>query len=224
MHSALTSEDMPAFSLALAGFNAAQNSSVMTSVLKVTDNLQSALERFRFDARLVDLAERQVPDARHRLAHVLKLTEDAAHHTMDLVDQSCPLVDTIAHEAQRLLLLLKRPLGADEGLRVEVERFLANSLQNMKTVRSRLADVLLAQGYQDLSGQIIRSVMKLVDEVEQALGELMRIGELHPRTEAATATTITAVSGYGPIVPGVDHGQAVSGQQDVDAMLSGLGM
>jgi chemotaxis protein CheZ len=222
MHSALKCNDMPAFGVALAGFNAVQNSTVMTSVLKVTGNLQSALERFRWDARLVDLAERQVPDARHRLAHVLKLTEDAAHHTMDLVDQSCPLVDTIAHEARRLQLLLKRPIGADEGLRVDIERFLASSQEKMTTVRARLADVLLAQGYQDLSGQIIRSVMKLVDEVERALGELLRIGD--PQSHGEAVKTIGATSGYGPLVPGVDHGQAVSGQQDVDAMLSGLGM
>ena len=41
------------------------------------------------------MRHRQVPDARQRLAHVLKLTDDAAHHTMDLVDQSCPLVDAV---------------------------------------------------------------------------------------------------------------------------------
>jgi chemotaxis protein CheZ len=222
MHSALVSQDMPAFSTALAGFNALQNSTVMTSVLKVTGDLQSALDRFRYDARLVDLAERQVPDARHRLAHVLKLTDDAAHHTMDLVDQSCPLVDTIAHEAERLQLLVKRPLGADEGLRVDVERFLRHSLDNMKTVRARLSDVLLAQGYQDLSGQIIRSVMKLVDELELALGDLVRIGDI--QHDSGPEPDVGPLTGFGPVVPGVEHGQSVSGQQDVDAMLSGLGM
>ena len=74
----------------------------MTSVRKVRGDLQAALERFRSDSRLPELTERQVPDARLRLAHVLKLTDDAAHRTMDLVDQSCPLVDAVAHEAQRL--------------------------------------------------------------------------------------------------------------------------
>jgi chemotaxis protein CheZ len=140
---------------------------------------------------------------------------------MDLVDQSCPLVDTVAHEAERLQLLIKRPLGPDEGLRVDLERHLAQTLQSMKQVRSRLADVLLAQGYQDLSGQIIRGVMKLVDELELALGKLVHIGNFkqdsQPRANASAAV-------LGPVVPGVEHGHTVGGQQDVDAMLSGLGM
>jgi chemotaxis protein CheZ len=222
MHAALQAEDEPAFEAAREGFNALQNSSLMTSVRKVTGDLQAALEQFRCDSRLVDLAERQVPDARHRLAHVLKLTDDAAHHTMDLVDQSCPLVDTIAHEAERLQALLQRS-PADRGAGGEVERFLAQSAAHMKTVRARLADVLLAQGYQDLSGQIIRSVMRLVDELEVALGDLVRLDSGAPGDAAKTSPAASAINAHGPMVPGIDHGPAVGDQQDVDAMLSGLG-
>ena len=53
---------------------------------KLTHDLQSALDRFRLDPRLLTLAEKEVPDARHRLDHVLKLTDEAAHRTMDLVE------------------------------------------------------------------------------------------------------------------------------------------
>jgi chemotaxis protein CheZ len=222
MHAALLAQDTAAFGAAMADFNALQNATVMTSVRKVTGDLQAALERFRCDARLVELAQRQVPDARLRLAHVLKLTADAAHHTMDLVDQSCPLVDAVAHEAERLQLLVKRPLGPDEGLRGDIERFLAQSRSNMKTVRARLCDVLLAQGYQDLSGQIIRNVIKLVDELELALGDLIRIENFPHALETADAAA--PGSAYGPVVPGVEHGHTVNGQQDVDAMLIGLGI
>ena len=53
--------------------------------------------------------------------------------------------------------------------------FLKQAGTSMAAVRSNLAEVLLAQGYQDLSGQIIGGVMTLVDELEEALGELVRI-------------------------------------------------
>ena len=59
----------------------------------LTANAQSALARFRVDARLERLAEQEVPDARKRLTHVVKLTDEAAHRTLDLVEQSGPLVD-----------------------------------------------------------------------------------------------------------------------------------
>lgn len=222
MHVALASQDEQGFALALRGFNALQDSSVMTSVRKVTGDLQAALEQFRSDSRLVDLAERQVPDARTRLAHVLKLTDDAAHHTMDLVDECAPLVDAMAQAAGRLQLLVKGLVGTDEHLRADIEAFMMQSATHLKTVRARLADVLLAQGYQDLSGQIIRSVMKLVDELEVGLGDLVGIGNI--AASGVDQRPERVPSGLGPVVPGVEHGETVGGQDDIDAMLSGLGM
>jgi chemotaxis protein CheZ len=215
MHAALAAGDEAAFSAAMRGFNGLQDSSVMTSVRKVRGDLQAALERFRAESRLAEMAERQVPDARQRLAHVLKLTDDAAHHTMDLVDQSCPLVDAVAHEAQRLQDL--------PDLSANVSRFLQQTQAHMKTVRARLTDVLLAQGYQDLSGQIIRNVMQLVVELEVALGDLVRIDRFEFDGGTMTSPALPAAAGaYGPVVPGVGHGETVGGQEDIDAMLSGL--
>jgi len=81
--------------------------------------------------------------------------------------------------------------------------------------------VLLAQGYQDLTGQIIRSVMKLVGELELALANLARLsGDV---VEHATMGDNPS-AGQGPAVPGVSKGDHASGQTDVDALLSGLGM
>jgi chemotaxis protein CheZ len=138
---------------------------------------------------------------------------------MDLVEQCCPLADRLAQEAERLLGLQE----ADESpqqLRLRVTAFLQQAGTGMAVVRSNLAEVLLAQGYQDLSGQIIRGVMTLVDELEEALGELVRIAG----SDAAGRGGGSTLSGHGPVVPGINHGPAVGGQQDVDALLSDLGM
>jgi chemotaxis protein CheZ len=224
MHRALGADDAPAFHAALEGFNAAQESGLMSGVRKVASDLQAALEQFRTDSRLVDLAERQVPDARQRLLHVLKLTDDAAHHTMDLVDQCCPLVEQAADAATRLLSPHSGSGNRSKPYWSEVEAFLIETVGHMKLVRSRLAEVLLAQGYQDLSGQILRSVMTLVDELEVALGDLVRIGNLQGSSAPGSVGAADGPGkGFGPVVPGVAHGASVSGQQDVDAMLSGLG-
>jgi chemotaxis protein CheZ len=82
--------------------------------------------------------------------------------------------------------------------------------------------VLLAQGFQDLSGQIIRGVMKLVSELELALTDLVRLSKSGPR--GPNPLSDETRRGFGPVVPGINNGPAVSGQQDVDALLSGLGM
>src|SRR5688572_25445594 len=142
---------------------------------KLTHDLQSALDRFRLDPRLLTLAEKEVPDARHRLDHVLKLTDEAAHRTMDLVEKSAPLAERTAKDVAEIVELWKRfrarKIAVDEFQRM-IERmdvFLDAARGDMDQVRGNLSEVLLAQGFQDLSGQIIRGVMKLVTELELAM-------------------------------------------------------
>jgi chemotaxis protein CheZ len=187
---------------------------------KLTTDLQAALERFRIDSRLVDLAEKEVPDAKHRLDHVLKLTDEAAHRTMDLVEQSCPIADRTSREAGEIIVLWRkfraRKIAVDEfrSMLQRLDGFLESARTDMEKVRGNLAEVLLAQGYQDLSGQIIRGVMTL------ELVRLSKTGE----PQAARPTTGDTRRGFGPAIPGIKNGPTVSGQQDVDALLSGLGM
>lgn len=198
---------------------------------KLTGDLQSALDRFSVDSRLVDLAEKEVPDARQRLDHVLKLTDEAAHRTMDLVEQSGPLAERTAREAGEIAELWKkfrsRTIQVDEfrSMIDRLDAFLEASRVDMDQVRGNLSEVLMAQGYQDLSGQIIRGVMKLVSELETALVDLVRLSRTGPHAVAAPAAPSDGMHrGFGPAVPGIDNGPAVSGQQDVDSLLAGLGM
>jgi chemotaxis protein CheZ len=195
---------------------------------KLTHDLQAALERFRIDSRLVDLAEKEVPDARHRLDHVLKLTDEAAHRTMDLVEQSGPLAERTAQQAAEILPSWQRfrarnmKLDEFQGMVRRLDVFLEAARTDMGSVRNNLAEVLMAQGYQDLSGQIIRGVMKLVTELELALVELVRLSKTHG--DARRGLSDETRRGFGPVIPGIDNGPAVNDQQDVDALLSGLGV
>lgn len=184
---------------------------------RLTADLQAALDDFRRDSRLVQMAEQDVPDAQHRLAHVLRLTDDAAHRTLDLVEQSVPLAERTAQTARLL-----QAAGPSERQGADVEDFLAGSAQDMERLRTNLTEMLLAQGYQDLSGQILRSVMKLVQELELTLARLLRISGEGKHSTAARKTDALAPSG--PAVPGLAAGSAVGAQTDVDDLLTGLGL
>jgi chemotaxis protein CheZ len=206
---------------------------------KLSRDLNSALERFTFDARIVDLAEKDVPDARQRLAHVLKMTDEAAHKTMDLVEGACPLAERAGRSAAEIEPLWQafraRQIAPAEfrGMLERVDALLPAVQSDAESIRHNLNEVLLAQGYQDLTGQIIRGVMHLVEEVELALGDLVRIsasdsqlsppGPRPPRPPRPTQAEVTN-SGQGPTIPGIDRGPVVAAQEDVDALLSGLGM
>jgi chemotaxis protein CheZ len=217
LSAALAANDQQAFRKALSGFDSVRDGEVLTGVRKVTVELQSALQRFEVDSRLIGLAQRQVPDARRRLAHVIKLTSEAAHQTMDLAEQCTPLAERIGGDAVKMLESRASRAAAD----LEVTSFLQRVVESMQLLRSRLAEVRLAQGFQDLTGQIVGSVLGLVDELERALGELARI------TDAAggmAAKEQTISRGLGPAVPGVGKGEALAAQNDVDALLQTFGM
>lgn len=202
---------------------------------KLSRDLNSALERFTFDARIFDLAEKDVPDARQRLAHVLKMTDEAAHKTMDLVEGACPLAERAGKSAAEIEPLWQafraRQIAPAEfrGMLERVDALLPAVKQDAEAIRQNLNEVLLAQGYQDLTGQIIRGVMHLVGEVETALGDLVRISasdsQLAPPPRAARQTAAEATNaGLGPVIPGINRGPVVAAQEDVDDLLAGLGM
>lgn len=203
---------------------------LMAELHDLTCNLRTALERFRFESRLNDLAEKEIPDARQRLSHVLELTDSAAHRTLDLVEQSCPPADRIAGEANELSGVWARfrarqiEPGEFRALLPRMDAFLKAARADSEAVRANLAEVLLAQGYQDLSGQIIRGVMVLVAEVEKTLADLTRLARGEPDATLRPHNDENARRG-GPAVPGVDPEATIANdQQAVDALLSRLGM
>jgi chemotaxis protein CheZ len=199
---AVSAGDAPEFERVLDDLVHGRRKDLFAELRRLTARVRQALESFQLNARFSELAEKDVPDARQRLVHVMKLTDDAAHQTMDLIERATPLVTTLVSTA------------ADPTAAAVV----AASTQ----LRSHLSDVYLAQGYQDLTGQIVRGVIKLVDEVEGTLAGLMRIAG--DAAKGDTTTVPLTVTGFGPVVPGVDHGAALGNQQDVDALLSDLGL
>lgn len=202
---------------------------LLAQLQDLTRHLHEALERFRRDSRLATLAEREVPDARERLTHVLKLTDQAAHRTLDLVEKSCPPADRTAREAAALSEPWSRFRAGTISvadycdLIGRIDKFLLAARTDSETVRANLNEVLLAQDYQDLTGQIIRGVIILVSEVEIVLVDLAKLAG--SQAAAAGPTAEDLARGTGPVVPGVEQGAAiVNGQADIDALLSDLGM
>jgi chemotaxis protein CheZ len=202
---------------------------LLAQLASLTSNLRTALDRFRNDSRLIALADKEVPDARQRLNHVLTLTDQAAHRTLDLVEKSGPPAERTAKEAAALTEPWERfrsgKISVAEYLDLikRIDHFLVTARTDSETVRANLAEVLLAQDYQDLTGQIIRGVMKLVAEVEVVLVDLTRLAGREVGLEAQAGTD--SRRGHGPAVPGVDEGQGVvAGQTDIDALLSDLGI
>jgi len=223
---ALDAGDAAAFRRAFDALSEQMDVGLLPELKRLTATAQSALARFSAEARLDALAGHEVPDARKRLTHVVKLTDEAAHRTMDLVDGCVPLVDEAARGSA--LLLEAWDAYGDRGLAIaslwpeRAAMFLERTRADSEALRANLSELLMAQGYQDITGQIIRSVIALVDELEKVLGKLVRIAEGNEVTTMVRSLPAQPgwERGLGPQVAGLESADAVSGQDDIDALLS----
>lgn len=213
----------------LAGFD---DRVLFLEVGRLARELHESIKDFMLDDRIVDLANTEMPDAAERLRYVIAMTEQAANTTLSAVEGSLPIADLLQTDAKELAEKWRqfnsRELTVADFrlLSEELQVFLDNSQSNAAALHDSLSEVLMAQGFQDLTGQIIRKVIDLVGDVENKLVELVRIsgrkqttGDAQPEDKSA----VSATEATGPAVPGVDKADVVSGQDDVDDLLSSLG-
>ena len=220
--------------------NQTRDRGLYQEVGKLTRELHSAIVNFQIDPRMPQAEEiSQITDATERLSYVVRLTEAAANRTMDLVENATPLVNGMASEAHALSVdwgrFMRREVGAEEfrELARRVDGFLSRSEQENRTVASNLNDILLAQDYQDLTGQVIKRVTQLVTEVESNLLKLVlmasqvdRFAGIEHDREALRAENNpqkNLAQGEGPQIHADKRDDVVSGQVDVDDLLSSLG-
>jgi chemotaxis protein CheZ len=220
--------------------NQARDRGLYQEIGKLTRELHSAIVNFQIDPNMPQAEEvSQITDATERLSYVVRLTEGAANRTMDLVEESTPLMNGLNDEAKALSAdwgrFMRREVGADEfrELARRVDGFLTRSEKETQQVSSNLNDILLAQDFQDLTGQVIKRVTQLVTEVESNLLKLVlmashvdRFAGIEHDDESIRAEKDPEKhikQGEGPQIHADKREDVVSGQDDVDDLLSSLG-
>jgi len=193
------------------------------SVGRIARNVHDGVNELRCGNSLQMIDESEFPDARDRLNYVLKLTDDSAHTTLSAVEAGLPLVDEIRERAEQLLgrwasfRAREMPLEDFRQLSADIDVFLGYTRDGAQTLSEQLSQVLMAQSYQDLTGQMIGRVIQLVDEVEGGLVELVaRVGN---------GSVEHAASGTHAEGPQIDEDRdgVVNNQDDVDDLLASLG-
>lgn len=209
------------------------SSELFAEVGKLTRQLHDSLKNFQIDPSLNNLLEEDIPDAKKRLNHVIDMTEQAANRTMDAVESCLPIADQISQQLAKIqpqwqkLMQRQLQLGEFKALVHQLDGFFQQANGDSNTLNSLLTDVLMAQDYQDLTGQILRRVIELVREVEESLiGLLTAFGQssMMMQAEAKPARAKPkAHEAEGPIIDAAERDDVVSGQDDVDDLLSSLG-
>ncbi|UVJ45455.1 protein phosphatase CheZ [Pseudomonas sp. LS1212] len=220
--------------------NQTRDRGLYQEVGKLTRELHSAIVSFQIDPHMPQAEEvSQITDATERLSYVVRLTEGAANRTMDLVEKSTPVLNELSEEAKGLgadwQRFMRKEVAVAEfrELAQRVDAFLTRSEQGTRAVAENLQDILLAQDYQDLTGQVIKRVTQLVTEVESNLLKLVLMasqvdrfaGIEHDREQlrAEKDQEKHPTRGEGPQIHADKREDVVSGQDDVDDLLSSLG-
>jgi len=210
----------------------ANEDGMFDKVGELTRELHDALRSFQNDTRLLDMAGHDIPDAKDRLNYVIEMTDSAANKTMDAVDACLPIADKLIEDLEAVTPnwegLMRRDLvlGEFKILCHQIDSMIKESTSSALTLRSSLTDILMAQDFQDLTGQMIRRVIALVQEIESKLVGILTVchaGNVVSKPDRNVNNTKKDIEAEGPIMNAAERDDVVNGQDDVDDLLSSLG-
>lgn len=186
--------------------------------------LHDTLGQLGYDG-LIEKTVSALPDAKDRLAYVANLTEQAACRVLNATDIASPLVDEIENGAQALGQrwdkLFANELNVDDfkQLAAETRAFLKDELPaKTRGTHAQLTEIMMAQDFQDLTGQVIKKVVVLAQELESGLMNVLL--EVVPDTKK---TDEVASLMNGPVINSEGRTDVVVNQKQVDDLLDSLG-
>jgi len=199
---------------------AAMTPDVHQSIGKLTRQLHDALNGLGLADKVKGLTG-EIPDAKNRLSYIARLTGEAAEKVLNRVDQAKAQHDFIATETRRIgALIVKDPVAA--VAKGHVMNFLTDVEQSTQLTDQHLTEIMMAQDFHDLTGQVIAKVINLIADIETQLVQLLI------QTAPADAIVKAPVVEYqpvlsGPVVSPEGNPDVVTGQSEVDDLLASLG-
>lgn len=196
---------------------------VFNSLGHLARQLHDSLHGLGMDELLQDSASK-IPDARERLDYIAKMTEQAASRVLNATDIARPLQDALIARSQALSQrwdrMFANQLSVDEfkALAADSRSYFAEAPGQLKLTNDQLLEIIMAQDFQDLTGQVIKKVVELVQGLEgQLVGILLETMPAQRKTAAADGLL------NGPVVNSTGRVDVISDQAQVDDLLESLG-
>lgn len=199
----------------------AEHGGLLARVGHLTRQLREGLRELGLD-RQVAMAAEAIPDSRDRLKYIATMTEQAARRVLDAVDLAQPLQDEIGQGATELEQLWASRGAAgtppDAELVAATRAYLQEVPRKARSINAQLLEIMMAQDFQDLTGQVIKKMMEVINEVESQL--LQVLVDHAPKGAFAEATSTSLQNG--PQIKACST-SGVSSQAEADALLESLG-
>ncbi len=196
---------------------------VFNKVGHLARQLHDTLRELGYDHALEDVAK-QMPDARSRLTYIAQMTESAASRVLNSTDIAIPLQDDVEKRSSALHdrweKLYRNELSVEEfkALAAETRGFLGDVPGFARDTRAQLNEIMMAQDFQDLTGQVIKKIVEMSQKLESGL--LQVLIEAMPEHKRAAAPEGLL---NGPVVSSEGRSDVVTSQEQVDDLLESLG-
>jgi len=183
--------------------------------------LHDSLRELGYDKALTE-ASTQINDAQDRLEYVATLTEQAANKVLNTLDEGMPEQDTLSKKSKEMetrwsdLFAGKLSLEEFKVLAGDSKAFAAAVSEATEAEKARLLEIMMAQDFQDITGQLIKKVVTITKTVESELATLLRDNAPPAVKEKIAQKEVSLMSG--PSAPTV-----ALNQDSVDDLLADLG-
>lgn len=197
---------------------------VYVRIGNLTRDLHETLHQLGYSDTLSKIAHSDFPEAREQLAYIASLTEQAANRTMNAVEKVQPLQDAIESQSQKLdarwKLLFDNQSGVEElqRLSADTRSFLFGVPLQAQKSNTQLIEIMMAQEFQDLTGQVIKKIIALAQKIEQEMLQLLVATMPADKCAALESEQLNA-----PIANPAGSPNGATPQKQVDDLLESLG-
>lgn len=207
-----------------SGDGAPQEEVVFNHLGHLARQLHDSMRELGVDRLLEETAQSAIPDARQRLAYIAQMTEQAASKVLNAADIAKPIQNELMSRseemAQRWDRMFANQLSVDEFKRLaaDTRTFFAEAPPKLKVTNDQLIEIMMAQDFQDLTGQVIKKIADVIQTMETQL--LAVLIEAMPEQRKAEAPEGLL---NGPVINAAGRSDVVTNQAQVDDLLESLG-
>jgi chemotaxis protein CheZ len=201
-----------------------QEEAVFNRLGHLARQLHDSLRGLGVDKLLEDTAQHVIPDARQRLQYIAQMTEQAASRVLNAADIAKPVQDELIARSEAMSKrwdkMFANQLSVDEFkmLAADTRTYFAEAPPKLKITNDQLMEIMMAQDFQDLTGQVIKKIVDVVQNMETQL--LALLIEAMPEQRKAEAPEGLL---NGPVISAAGRSDVVTSQAQVDDLLESLG-
>ncbi|MBS0298728.1 MAG: protein phosphatase CheZ [Proteobacteria bacterium] len=204
----------------------ATDKKVIDQIGQLTRNLHDSLRELGYDRRLEAIAA-EVPEAQDKLSYVATKTEQAAERTLNATEIAMPIQDKLSADAIHLSEQWKQAFEIHQTnpdtekfktLLIDTLQYLDKVPEQTNATNAQLMEIMMAQDFQDLTGQVIKKITHMVQSLEKDLIDLLLANVPTKKITAADEGLMN-----GPVTNPEKCNDVVCNQDQVDDLLASLG-